>query len=87
MKTLMLFREDCDPSEPAKFLLLDGDHRRLNQVFINGCAPNDTQNDTYDKLCDELSDLIYDENYGVKAHFTSEPAKDWDYFITCGFLP
>ena len=83
----MLYREDYAVNEPTKFLLLDGDYRRLHQVFINGCAPDDIQNNKYDQLCDELSDLIYDKNYSVKVHFTSEPAKDWDYFITCGFLP
>lgn len=41
MKTIMIF--DQVGCEDIKFLVVDGDHRRLNNVYISGGIPEELQ--------------------------------------------
>ena len=83
MKTLIIWDEI---EELPKYVLVDGDLRRYNQVYINGCEDNE-------ELQDELSQLFYKED-GSKTElnerlqpFDGNQLPGHDYCIICGFLP
>lgn len=85
MKTLLLFQIIGEHHYPL-FLELDGDYSRFNKVFINEHIDLDDDSDLIYTLQKELCDLIYDENGNYKVTFTDSPTKDWDVFVSCGFL-
>lgn len=94
MKTLMLYWDGSDDLTP-KFIELDGDYSRLNNIYINGYLDMDDDNpagrakrDHHQSLQDELSNLVLDARTGrIKLPILNQPTKDWDFFIHCGFLP
>lgn len=60
------------------FFELEGDHRKLNAVYINQGV-----DEYHEEL---LSNIVYDIDGKVKVTQLDKPTKDWDYFITCGFI-
>ncbi len=70
-----------------KFLELEGDFRHLNDVYINTYIEDEGEQTEYNKKVEQLNNLLYKEDGHYKVTFLSEPTKDWDYFIHCGFLP
>lgn len=91
MKTLILWQSEVlsgDGLSP-KFFVLEGDYRKFDGIYINtytGDMDKDNQK-KYDRLQNQLTDLMYTEDGQYKQQFVSEPTKDWDFFIHCGFLP
>jgi hypothetical protein len=84
MKTLMLYQQENlsgDDLSP-KFLELEGDYRHLNDVYINTYHEDEVKREEHQDKEIELMALL---PTGTK--FLSEPTKDWDFFIHCGFLP
>ena len=75
-KTLFLFEMIPDESF---FFELEGDHSHLNGAYINsnGCSEVDS---------DELNDIVFDEQGGIRVVQLTEPSKDWTHFVKCGFL-
>ena len=77
MKTLILHITHGDMERP-KFFLVDGDHRKLDDLVINADETADTE---------PLFNLLYDEEGDFKLPHLNEPPKDgWDYFIVTGFM-
>lgn len=73
-KTLVLYRVIGDEEDlKPKFVTLEGDYRHLNDVYVG-------LTDNADKE-EELQNLI-----NSNTPFKSEPTRDWDYFIHCGFI-
>jgi hypothetical protein len=83
-----------------KFLVMDGDFRHLNGVYINSCAPFDATEEEEaawdaergDVKQEELTNLIYDENTSaLKVTFLDTfPVADVQSgadVIVAGFLP
>ena len=79
--------------EKAFFFELEGDHRKFHNVFINAGSPKGLKASkkdvaAYNKTCDELQALVYEEDTGViKVVQLEEPTRDWTYFVHCGFVP
>jgi hypothetical protein len=71
MKTLFLF-EDVPNSY---FFELKGDYRYFNNCYI----------DSLDnvELSDKLHKLVYNNSRIKKL---TEPTKDWNYFVKCGYI-
>lgn len=83
MKTLIMynqFNSFISNVPEILFFELEGDYRHLDQVFINS-------GDNLSKE-DELFKLLILEETGEFLHrWKSAPTKDWDFFISCGFIP
>lgn len=79
MKTCFCW--DTVGEEQPQFFELEGDYTHLNDVYINNTA-------SAENLKDELNKLVYDQETGdYIVDMQSQPSKDWDVFITCGFMP
>lgn len=82
MKTL--FHNISDDIEHIFFFELEGDYSHLDQTIIN--SSNDT------KKWAELNSILYGENmednteWEYKITRLDKPTKDWDFFVTVGFL-
>lgn len=84
MKTLFLFEQF---EKAAFFFELEGDYRHLQDVYINSYIQG-KEKAKGKALQDELCNLVYDQETGkTKVIKLTEPTKDWDYFVHCGFIP
>ena len=96
MKTLMIYE---DGFERTYIYLFDGDYRRLNDIFINGGPPCEDDEEAYDRLAQELSQLIYDEEFRTRTDLVEFKfpldlsdlyecqGMDRKVMIRCGMLP
>lgn len=82
-KTLFLF-DSFD--EKAFFFELEGDHSRFHDVYIGGGVPKGVKAKDYEKLGEDLSELVYDDG-ALKVKKLAKPTKDWDFFVQCGIEP
>lgn len=79
MKTLVLYDPCGDGTKPF-FFELEGDQRRFADFYINA--------DDDEDLAEELTNILFDAESGLlKVKKLNEPTKDWDFFITVGFVP
>jgi hypothetical protein len=88
MKTLLLFERFGEGD--TQFLVLEGDHRDLDGILLNGGAPKDFKggHKRYEKLCNKLMGIVYMEDGQERSlEWLKEPTKDWDFFVHCGFIP
>ena len=82
VKTVMIY-DQLDAS--IKFLVLDGDYKHLDGIYINA-------SDQDEKLQDELSNLLYDPQNGqdrvtLLTEFPTQAVRDGAEVIIAGFLP
>lgn len=82
VKTVMIY-DQLDAA--LKFLVLDGDYKHLDGIYIN--ASNQDE-----KLQDELSNLLYDPKDGqdrvtLLTEFPMQAVRDGADVIVTGFLP
>jgi len=80
MKTCFCW-DTCGERTPL-FFELEGDYRHFNGIYIKGDEKSEAR-------ADELAELVLDKNTGEMKLpvFGMPPSRDWDYFITCGFIP
>ena len=75
MKTCVHFIEL--PDGKSGYTDIQGDKRHWNLCFINNGHAEEA----------EVLEHFYDSNNGqLLVELKSEPSKDWDYFVSCGFL-
>lgn len=88
MKTIIIF--DQVGYEDIKFLVVDGDHRHLNNVYINGNIPEieldslsqserEEKEDEYAAKVEELEELLYDGYEYDKFKANVLESKDFPY--------
>lgn len=83
MKTVIIYNQF---TELLSFIVLEGDHERLDGVVINSC-------EVYQHLQDELYALLYNEQgeftqaASTFDKFPTEEVKNGAKVIVCGFLP
>ncbi len=79
-KTLFMFNTFTD--EVFFFEMPGGEKEwsHLQNVYLNSSEHSD-------EVLDALNDLVYGDEGKIKVKKLFEPTKDWDYFVTCGFVP
>jgi len=82
VKTLFLF--EVLPEE-SFFFELEGDYSRLQGILINSDPEDGFDPKLYEKLSQELNEIVYDANGRYKVTQIDKPTKDWDHFVKCGF--
>lgn len=95
MKTVIIY----DQLEAnLTFIVLDGDYRHLDKVYINQCfEESKAEQKAREKLQDELNDLIYpadgeETQFGytkveLLEEFPTQAVLDGAFVIVAGFLP
>lgn len=79
----MLYRTIPEDTFKLHFVVLEGDYSRFNKVFINAYS----ESKEYAKLQKELAEFLYDDEGNLLITFPdTEPGKDWDFFVDCGFI-
>lgn len=80
MKTLVIYN---DMMNELKFLIVDGDYSRFNNVCINSTGTG---------LEEEFADWFFNQETGafkfeLSSNVSLIEGKDWDKVAVCSFLP
>lgn len=91
MKTVMIY-DQCGEQE-LQFFIFEGDHSRLNKVYINTDSPSESEDEDYEKRKDELLLLLYKSeglsefSVPILKEFPVDAVKDGAIVIVAGFAP
>jgi len=72
MKTLFLY---IDSEMEHFFFEKEGDYQYLDGIMVNSCSADE-------KLIDQVCELLDYKDFTT----LSEPSKDWDFFVTIGWI-
>lgn len=78
MKTCVCY-DSMGESAPV-FFDVDKDLSHLDGFYINEC-------ETPEDISEELLALCFDKDGNLIQQLNAKPSKDWDFFITIGFIP
>lgn len=87
MKTVMIW-DECG-QEPIRYVVLEGDFRKFDRVYVNTYTKDKKEQELQRELCA----LVYDEHTGEKLHEMTEEfpvnavSRDYAFVIVAGFLP